>query len=119
MKIRRALLKDLKVVVAMANDGEEPYFRRLIKEQIVLVAEEVGIMGICYGERNKEEKWADLRGLFVNPQWRNLGTGTALIKEFLKRVKGLEVEVVCEGEARLLRKLGFKKCKHFHLYIKS
>ncbi len=59
------------------------YYERIIKKGVLLVAEQDNkIAGVCFGTYNIKEKWADLLGLIVIPEFRNQGIGSVLVKEF-------------------------------------
>lgn len=61
----------------------EEYFSRLIKQGVVLVDEEdAGIVGLCFGTYNQEERWADLLGVLVLKEYRLQGRASALVAAF-------------------------------------
>lgn len=127
MNIRPATIEDLNEIMKLAKELDDgvDFFKRLIKEEIVLVAIWDGIVtcdevvGVVYGEYNKKEKWTELRGIVVCEQHRGWGMGTTLIKAFEKKATGtIEVFAKEDTLAKLLPKLGYKKQGVYINFIK-
>lgn len=81
---------------------------------LVAVAEDGRIVGTSGAKILKDEKTANLRGLFVLPEYRNQGIGTALVKGTLDQLRTAgvatvltEIETGNEHSMEQHRKIGF------------
>lgn len=119
MVIRKAKTSELKAVKKLLDSTPEmdsesdtfslAYIDRVLKKGILLVAEEKGfIVGVCFGNYNSKENWADLLGLVVKPQWRGRGIGEMMVREFEKIVKSNKIKTIDLYSDKLRQKL-FKK----------
>lgn len=71
------------------------YYKRILAKGILLVAEsDNGIVGVCFGNYNQKEKWADLLGLVVKLRLRRKGIGSNLVKEFEKIAKRKKLKTI-------------------------
>lgn len=121
IQIRKAGRKDIFRIRAtlsqaknMGNTAPPFYFRWVIRQGIVLVAERKGkIAGFLIAERNDKIAYAQLIYLFVHPMYRGKGIGSELMREFLKacRKKGVKyIDVHAQAQtAGFYRRFGFRK----------
>jgi len=91
------------------------YFKRLVREGVILVAEiDSKIVGFVFGEFSKEEDWAELTGVAVLEEHRGKGIGSKLINEFEnvirgKKISSIEVNAHVETLAKFIHKFGYEK----------
>ncbi len=98
MEIRKAQVYDIKYIKNFVDSFEEmdtiketypeTYYRRILEKGILLIAlKEEELIGVCFGTYSTKEKWADLLGLVVKRDFRKLGIGGDLVREFERIVK--------------------------------
>ena len=100
------------------------YYERIIKKGILLVSEEnEKIVGVCFGTYNTKEKWADLLGLVVLPEFRNKGIGSSLVKYFEKIAKENKLKTidlyVDKKQLSLFRKLNYNEGRSYTAFRKK
>src|SRR3989344_7158840 len=100
------------------------YYERIIKKGILLVSEEnEKIVGVCFGTYNTKEKWADLLGLVVLPEFRNKGIGSSLVKYFEKIAKENKLKTidlyVDKKQLSLFRKLNYNEGRSYTSFRKK
>jgi len=133
--IRNVSISDLKNLKKLLRAKElgwgcsMKYFKRLIfnegKGAIFLVAEyKFNIIGVVYGEYNKEEDWAELMGITVAENYREQGIGSNLIREFErivcgKGVRTVELSANINTLAKNIHKLGYEKGNTYIDYRKK
>lgn len=79
----------------MGNTAPSLYFRWVIQEGIALVAEtEQRTVGFLIAERNDKIAYAQLIYLFVHPEYRGKGIGSALMEEFLRLCRKKKVKYI-------------------------
>ena len=100
------------------------YYERIIKKGILLISEEDNkIVGVCFGTYNVKEKWADLLGLVVAPDFRNKGIGSLLVKEFesfVKKIKLSTIDLYADRkQLQLFRNLNYKEGRTYIAFRKK
>lgn len=120
IKIRKAKTTEIKKLVDSFEEMDvvdetfsEEYYKRILKKGILLVAEEKGIVGVCFGTFNEKERWADLLGLVVKKEFRKIGAGSLLVKEFEKIAKNKKLKTIDlyadKPQVDLFKKLNYTK----------
>jgi len=105
MKIRKAKLNEIRKIKKLVDETKEmdvvketfseDYFKRILKQGILLVAEDENeIVGVVFGKYHVKEEWADLLGLVVEKKFRKKGIGTELVKEFEKIIRAKEIKTI-------------------------
>lgn len=92
LTIRKAGHKDIPHLMdtisrtrVMGNSAPSSYFRWVIQEGIVLIAEnEERTQGFLIAEKNNKIAYAQLIYLFVHPPFRNKSVGSILMDHFLR-----------------------------------
>ena len=102
----------------------EEYYKRILAKGILLVAESNNqIVGVCFGNYNQKEKWADLLGLIVMPKLRRKGIGSSLVKEFEKIMKEKRLKIIDlyadKKQIALFNNLGYAKGRTFIAFRKK
>lgn len=118
-KARKSEIREIKKLVdsfkemdVIPDTFSEQYYQRILKKGILFVAEENNkIIGVCFGDYDLKEKWADLLGLVVKKEFRKKGIGSLLIKEFEKTVKKKKLKTIDlyadKTQLSLFRKLNY------------
>ena len=129
--IRWAKKADINKIKKMVDSFEgdidtftKKYYERIIKEGILLVAEEnKKLVGVCFGNYKTKEKWADLLGVVVIPEFRKKGIASSLIKEFESFVKKNKLKTIYlyadKKEKKLFKKLQYKQGKTYVSFTKK
>ena len=124
-------IKEIKKIVdafeemdVISETFPKEYYERIIKKGILLVSEEnEKIVGVCFGTYNTKEKWADLLGLVVLPEFRNKGIGSSLVKYFEKIAKENKLKTidlyVDKKQLSLFRKLNYNEGRSYTAFRKK
>lgn len=120
-KAKKSEIKEIKKFIDSFEEMDvieetfsEKYYVRILKEGILLVAEEDrNIVGVCFGKYNTNEGWADLLGLSVKKNYQGRGIGSSLVREFQEIVKKKKIKTIDlyadKKQVSLFRGLGYKK----------
>lgn len=108
------LMNTISKAKMMGNSAPSFYFRWIVQEGIVLLAENEGeTQGFLIAERNNKIAYAQLIYLFVHPPFRNKGIGSELMREFLKTCRKKSVKYVDlhaqSDSAGFYKQFGFKE----------
>jgi N-acetylglutamate synthase-like GNAT family acetyltransferase len=134
MKIRKAKSSEIPLIKEFIDSYEEmdvisetfskEYYLRIINKGILLVCfNDKELIGVCFGNYNKKEKWADLLGLVVKTNWRKKGIGSSLINEFEKIVKENKLVTIDlyadKKQIKLFNELGYTKGRTYTSFRKK
>ena len=122
-KIKK-LVDSFEEMDVISDTFPENYYQRILKKGILLVAiRDNEIIGVCFGTYNLKEKWADLLGLVVKPEFKNSGFGNSLIKKFENIVKSKKLKTIDlyadKKQIRLFNKLKYKQGRSYVAFRKK